>query len=135
MAESTIVMTDAPDRRDVEVIGQGLAVYNHEQTGIHDHKPLAVLVKDADGNTLGGISGRSSLGLLFLDLVYLPKTLRGGGVANGCWRSPRRRAASAAASGRCSTPSASRRRSSTKGMAGACSARFHAIRRAPAGSS
>lgn len=80
MAEPTIVLIDAPDPRDVEVIGRGLAVYNHEQTGIHDHKPLAVLVRDADGNTLGGISGRSSLGLLFLDLVYLPKTLRGGGM-------------------------------------------------------
>lgn len=82
MAESTIVVTDAPDPRDVEVIGRGLAVYNHEQTGIHDHKPLAVLVQDADGNTLGGISGRSSLGLLFLDLVYLPKAMRGGGLGS-----------------------------------------------------
>jgi GNAT superfamily N-acetyltransferase len=39
-----------------------------------------VLVKDAAGKTVGGVSGRSSLGLLFLDLVYLPKTMRGGGL-------------------------------------------------------
>jgi GNAT superfamily N-acetyltransferase len=82
MAEQTIVVTDAPDPRDVEVIGRGLAVYNHEQTGIHDHKPLGVLVKDGDGNTLGGISGRSSLGLLFLDLVYLPQSMRRGGLGS-----------------------------------------------------
>ena len=82
MAEQTIVVTDAPDQRDVEVIGRRLALYNHEQTGIHDHKPLAVLVKDADGNTVGGISGRSSLGLLFLDLVYLPKSMRRGGLGS-----------------------------------------------------
>jgi GNAT superfamily N-acetyltransferase len=82
MAEQTIVVTDAPDPHEVEVIGRGLAVYNHEQTGIHDHKPLAVLVKDADGNTVGGISGRSSLGLLFLDLVYLPQSMRGGGLGS-----------------------------------------------------
>lgn len=80
MAEPTIVLIDTPDTDDVAVIGQGLGAYNWEQTGINDHKPLAVLVKDADSNTLGGISGRSSLGLLFLDLVYLPKTLRGGGI-------------------------------------------------------
>jgi GNAT superfamily N-acetyltransferase len=80
VSEPTIVVTDAPDPDDVAVIGQGLGAYNVEQTGIHDHKPLAVLVKDADGKTIGGISGRSSLGLLFLDLVYLPKTLRGGGM-------------------------------------------------------
>jgi GNAT superfamily N-acetyltransferase len=80
VSEPTIVVTEAPDPDDVAVIGQGLGAYNVEQTGIHDHKPLAVLVKDADGRTIGGISGRSSLGLLFLDLVYLPKTLRGGGM-------------------------------------------------------
>jgi GNAT superfamily N-acetyltransferase len=80
MIEPIIIMTDAPDRSDVEAIGQGLGAYNVEQTGIQDHKPLAVLVKSADGKTLGGISGRSSLGLLFLDLVYLPKTLRGSGL-------------------------------------------------------
>jgi len=31
----------------------------------------------AGGKTLGGILGRTSLGLLFLDLVFLPKELRG----------------------------------------------------------
>ena len=80
MAEPIIVMTDMPDQSDVEVIGQGLGAYNAEQSGIRDHKPLAVLVKDADGRTIGGISGRSSLSLLFLDLVYLPQTMRGGGL-------------------------------------------------------
>ncbi len=80
MSEPTVVVTDTPDPDDAAVIGRGLGAYNREQTGINDHKPLAVLVKDADGNTVGGISGRSSLGLLFLDLVYLPITLRGGGM-------------------------------------------------------
>ncbi|MGE5150989.1 MAG: GNAT family N-acetyltransferase, partial [Rhodospirillaceae bacterium] len=76
MAEPSIVVTDTPDPADVAVIGQGLSAYNEEQTGISDSKRLAVLVKDASGNTVGGISGRSSLGLPFLDLVYLPRTMR-----------------------------------------------------------
>ena len=79
MAAPILVVTDAPEPADVAVIAQGLGAYNAEQSGITDHKPLAVLVKDAAGGTVGGISGRSSLGLLFLDLVYLPKTMRGGG--------------------------------------------------------
>jgi GNAT superfamily N-acetyltransferase len=82
VSEPTVVVTDTPDPRDVAVIGQGLAAYNDAHTGINDRKLLAVLVKDAAGNTVGGISGRSSLGLLFLDLVYLPKTLRGGGLGS-----------------------------------------------------
>jgi GNAT superfamily N-acetyltransferase len=82
MAGPSIVVTDMPDRSDVDVIGQGLSAFNDENTGIRDRQALAVLVKDAAGKTLGGISGRSSLGLLFLDLVYLPKSLRGGGLGS-----------------------------------------------------
>ena len=82
MSEPTVVVTDAPAAEDVTALSQGLGAYNVEQTGIRDYKPLAVLVKDAAGKTIGGISGRSSLGLLFLDLVYLPQTLRGGGLGS-----------------------------------------------------
>ena len=80
MSDPTVILTDAPEAGDVAVIAEGLGAYNAEQSGIRDYKPLAVLVKDAGGKTVGGISGRSSLGLLFLDLVYLPKAMRGGGL-------------------------------------------------------
>jgi GNAT superfamily N-acetyltransferase len=82
MSEPTVIVTDTPDAGDVAVIALGLGAYNVEQTGIRDYKPLAVLVKDAEGKTTGGISGRSSLGLLFLDLVYLPQSMRGGGLGS-----------------------------------------------------
>jgi GNAT superfamily N-acetyltransferase len=82
MTEPTIGVTDAPEQRDSDVIAQGLIAFNTENVGPGDRRTLAVLVKDAAGNTLGGISGRSSLGLLFLDLVYLPKSLRGSGVGS-----------------------------------------------------
>ena len=77
MADPTLFLTDAPDDAARRVIGNGLADYNAEQVGYRDSRPLAVLAQDADGKTLGGILGRTSLGLLFLDLVYLPKDLRG----------------------------------------------------------
>jgi GNAT superfamily N-acetyltransferase len=82
VSDPTVVVTDTSEAGDVAIISRGLGAYNAEQSGIKDYKPLAVLVKDAAGNTVGGISGRSSLGLLFLDLVYLPKTLRGGGLGS-----------------------------------------------------
>ncbi|WP_425342538.1 GNAT family N-acetyltransferase [Kosakonia sacchari] len=57
---------------------QGLNAFNDEITGISDRKPLSVLVKDANtGEVIGGMIGRTSLGLLFIDLVYLPPALRG----------------------------------------------------------
>jgi GNAT superfamily N-acetyltransferase len=82
MSEPTIVVTDAPEQRDADVIARGLSDYNTEQAGPSDWRTLAVLVKDADGTTLGGIAGKSTLGVLFLDLVYLPEALRGSGLGS-----------------------------------------------------
>ncbi len=71
-------MTDAPDDTSQTVIGKGLGDYNIQQVGYRDGKALAVLARDPiSGQTLGGMLGRTSLGVLFLDLVFLPKELRG----------------------------------------------------------
>ena len=78
MTQCDIVLTDAPTDADEAVIDGGLADFNAEQAGYRDWRPLAVLARDpATGETLGGMLGRTSLGLLFLDLVYLPTALRG----------------------------------------------------------
>jgi GNAT superfamily N-acetyltransferase len=48
------------------------------EAGYADRVPLHVLVSDPDsGEVVGGITGRTSLGLMFIDLVYLPENLRG----------------------------------------------------------
>jgi GNAT superfamily N-acetyltransferase len=81
MAEPALIVTDAPDTAAHAVIAGGLNAFNDAATGVADRRPLAVLVKDpATHAVLGGVLGRTSLGLLFIDLVYLPETLRGGGV-------------------------------------------------------
>ncbi|CAI2529864.1 GNAT family N-acetyltransferase [Serratia ficaria] len=65
------------------LIGAGLDSYNDEITGNNDRLPLAVVVRDPhSGKALGGIIGRSSLGMLFLELFHLPKALRGSGVGS-----------------------------------------------------
>ena len=76
-----IVVTDqiAPD--DIAVIVDGLNGFNREQAGYEDGRPLAVLVRDpGTGRVVGGLTGRTSLGLLFVDLLYLPGELRGSGL-------------------------------------------------------
>jgi GNAT superfamily N-acetyltransferase len=81
MPHPTILVTDIVDRAAEEAIGGGLKKFNEEQSGISDALPLAVILKDPDGGeTLGGAIGRTSLGLLFLDLFFLPQTLRGAGL-------------------------------------------------------
>jgi GNAT superfamily N-acetyltransferase len=81
MSKPEIVVTDAVNEQIEEIIRGGLNSYNDEMAGYSDKQPLAVLVKDpATGEVLGGAVGRSSLGLLFLDLFHLPKHLRGSGL-------------------------------------------------------
>jgi GNAT superfamily N-acetyltransferase len=78
-----LTLTDAPDRAAQQAIEAGLARYNAEQAGFSDHRPLAVVVSDPETKeVLGGLLGRTSLGLLFIDLFFLPDSLRGQGVGS-----------------------------------------------------
>jgi len=82
-----ITLTDDPDPRLEDMLGDGLAEYNAEQTRLRDGRPLAVQAFDPDsGELAGGILGRTSMGLFFLDLFYLPRPLRRGGVGSQALR-------------------------------------------------
>ena len=76
-----LTVTDAPDSKAEEVIEEGLAQYNENNAGYRDSRPLAVLVSDPDTKAVvGGLMGRTSLGLLFIDLFFLPASLRKQGL-------------------------------------------------------
>jgi GNAT superfamily N-acetyltransferase len=76
-------VTDAISPRAREVIDGGLHRFNVEQSGIDDHRRLAVLAVDPEtGEVLGGLTGRTSLGLLFINVFFLPENLRGGGLGS-----------------------------------------------------
>lgn len=68
---------------EADIIESGLNRYNDNIAGYADRQALAVLARDpASGEVLGGAYGRSSLGLLFLDLFHLPESLRGRGLGS-----------------------------------------------------
>jgi GNAT superfamily N-acetyltransferase len=82
-AAPEIFITDAPAAGDVAVVSDSLDEFNVQQTGTRDQRPLAVLVRDPGTHrVVGGLTGRTSLGLLFVDLFYLPHRLRGSGVGS-----------------------------------------------------
>ena len=82
-----LTVTDAPSAEAVAAIESGLSRYNEEQAGYSDSRPLAVLVRAPDSEAVvGGILGRSSLGLCFIDLVFLPEALRGSGLGSAMMR-------------------------------------------------
>ncbi|RDJ27114.1 GNAT family N-acetyltransferase [Bosea caraganae] len=80
MPDYTVDLTDTVDPEFQTVITDGLTGYNKEMGGAGDGKPLTIAIKDQDGRFVGGLLGRSSMGLLFINLFYLPKSLRGSGL-------------------------------------------------------
>lgn len=80
MSRPTLIVTDVVSPEIDQAIGGGLNKFNDSVTGISDRRPLAVVVKNERGQPVGGAIGRSSLGLLFLDLFFLPEALRGSGL-------------------------------------------------------
>jgi GNAT superfamily N-acetyltransferase len=76
--DPVLTLTDAPDAAARAVIDDGLDAFNRAAAGYVDSRPLAVLISDpATGAVVGGLSGRTSFGVLFIDLVFLPAELRG----------------------------------------------------------
>ena len=82
-----LTLTDTPDPRFEHILETGLADYNESKTHRRDWRALAVTVQDpGTGELAGGLLGRTSLGLFFLDLFYLPEHLRGAGTGGAMLR-------------------------------------------------
>lgn len=73
--------TDQPDAADQAVILDGLVAFNEAATGLRgrDRLDLAVLLRDGQGQTIGGALGQSHYGWLRVELLFLPAALRGQG--------------------------------------------------------
>lgn len=81
MTRHVIETGDQPDSEAERVIGQGLALFNEQASGLNDRRALTVLVRDPDTQAvLGGLIGKTSLGMAFLELFHLPDALRGTGI-------------------------------------------------------
>ncbi len=81
MTTPTLTLTDAPDPADADAITAGLHGFNTETVGYVDARPLAVVARDSgSGAVVGGVLGRTSFGLLFIDIFHVDAGLRGGGI-------------------------------------------------------
>ena len=82
-----ITLTDTPDPAFEAVLEDGLSRYNESKTGRSDWRALAITVQHpSTGALVGGLSGRTSLGLFFLDLFFLPENQRGTGIGSTLMR-------------------------------------------------
>ncbi|MDO3431499.1 GNAT family N-acetyltransferase [Rhizobium sp. CBN3] len=66
---------------ELAAITDALSAFNNSDVGPSDRQPLAVLIRDTDGTVTGGLSGFTAWGWLFTQMLYIPDTLRGTGIA------------------------------------------------------
>jgi GNAT superfamily N-acetyltransferase len=82
----SISITETPDAAIRTAIVDPLVAFNTSQTGIADFRPLAVVLTDSHGDTIGGLWGRTAFGWLFVELLFVPESIRGQGVGRDLMR-------------------------------------------------
>lgn len=78
-----LTLTDRQDYSGEIAVGELLAAYNVTQAGFNDWQPLSIFLREpGTGNVMGGLVGRTSFKLFYLDLLALPDAARGQGLGS-----------------------------------------------------
>ena len=81
MSDVTLELAEEPSASELEAIGHGLRDFNTADVGPSGRIALAVLVRDTTSKILGGISGYTAWGWLYVQWLWLDDRLRGQGLA------------------------------------------------------
>ncbi len=73
-------LTDAPDPADLAAIGEGLAAFNAAEVGPSERRALAIVLRDGEA-VVGGLSGYTAWGWLYVQWLWLAEAQRGQGIA------------------------------------------------------
>ncbi|MDR6917995.1 putative N-acetyltransferase YhbS [Pseudomonas sp. 3296] len=77
-----IEQSQNPTEAEREAILIPLRAYNTAQAGPGNPQPLALLVRDDNGEILGGLYGRFFYQWLFIELLSVPEQARGQGLGS-----------------------------------------------------
>ncbi|RON24864.1 GNAT family N-acetyltransferase [Pseudomonas brassicacearum] len=77
-----IEQSQNPTDEEREAILIPLRAYNTAQAGPGNPQPLALLVRDENGEILGGLYGRFFYQWLFIELLSVPEQARGQGLGS-----------------------------------------------------
>ena len=79
MTPYALTIEDPPRGQDADALAHGLNEHALPHTGVAGFKPLAVFLRDDGGAVVGGAHGYVNWNWLFINLVWLSESLRGGG--------------------------------------------------------
>jgi GNAT superfamily N-acetyltransferase len=77
-----IELSQTPTPEDREAILAPLRAYNVAQAGDGQAQPLALLIRDDQGEIIGGLYGRFFYQWLFIELLSVPEQARGQGMGS-----------------------------------------------------
>ncbi len=75
MTENLVI--EKSDQPEWEIIGGGIAEFNESQAGDDHGKNLCFVVKDEEGEVVGGVIGATYWNWLYINLMWLREDLRG----------------------------------------------------------
>ena len=78
--EFAVRLTDVADESIRKAVLDPLVAYNQAKTGRYDHRPLVIAIEDPHRKVLGGLWGRTAYDWLFVELLFVPDSLRGRGI-------------------------------------------------------
>ena len=79
----SIIRKDEPEPDDRQAILGPLSDFNARHGFPADGKPVALLLQDGEGRTVGGLWGRTGYGWLFVEFLSVPDALHGQGLGAG----------------------------------------------------
>lgn len=77
---SDVVIPEHPATADREIILNHLIAFEHDKAGPLELRPLAILIKDENGATTGGLWGNTVFRWLVVELFFVPEDRRGRGL-------------------------------------------------------
>ena len=81
MSDFTLILDETPDPESRKAILAPLRKYNANWIGEPVVRPLAIFIRDPKTDEIvGGLWGHSAAGWLFVDLLFVPESLRRRGI-------------------------------------------------------
>ena len=77
-----IALEEWPNSADTDTIRQGLDRYNESRVGATTWQPFAVFIRDDDNTIVGGLTGGTYWGWLYVELLWIAEEARHAGYGS-----------------------------------------------------
>ncbi len=82
MKDTTLEVSAKPGHGDLKILEERLSAFNEDDVGPARKTPLAVFVRDDAGNLVGGVSGYTAWGWLYVQWLWVDERRRGKRMAS-----------------------------------------------------